>query len=556
MKINNRIALALSTVVLSSASVAATPFTEASSAQSSQDWSNQEFVAQDNNSGVSRDRIEDEVNRILFRSAVSLNAVLVAFIGLFIALAGVTLWFQLAKLRQQTERHKQELESFQADTLSHIKEAIAEAEGVLSAIDERVVYSEEVILQARTDALTELRAIAEDTHTARDQIYKKLAEFLPRLVQYANTQPATNGQATQQNGNGSATPQPAPTRPQTFTLTAADYLKQGDVLFLETRYQDAVNFYDKAIQTQENFPEAWNNRGGALTKLQKYEDAIASYDRAIALKPDFPQAWNNRGGTLVKLQRADEAIESYLKAVEFKADDPLIWLNLGNALLKRQRLEEAVAAYDRAIHYRTDDPLIWLNRGNALAKLKRYEAALNSYDQALQIKPQDSEVWYSRGYVFYEMQQYEDALTSYEESLKYHADRPDSWNNRGNVLERLQRYPEAIESYNRALQIQPNKYESWDNRGYSLVKLGRYPEALASFDRALKIKPDHANAYYNKAFCYAAQGDIKASLTHLHRAIKLNSLYRDVAKNDPDLESVRSHQVFQRLVNGQIPVAS
>uniref|UniRef100_A0ACD5GQB0 Tetratricopeptide repeat protein n=1 Tax=Desertifilum tharense IPPAS B-1220 TaxID=1781255 RepID=A0ACD5GQB0_9CYAN len=280
MKISNRVALVLSTLLVSGTSVTALPLVSASSPpESLENWIAQAPILAENElSEPLANQIEDRVNRILLRHALSLNALLVAFIGLFLAVAGTSLWFQFYKLRQQTDRHQQELESFQADAIAHIQEAIAQAEGVLSTIDERVVYSEQVIQQARMDSLIEMKQVADQTQAARDQIYQKLAEFLPRLTQFANTQAAAPQSAP-------ATPEPAPaqtTSHQAFTLTAIDYLKQGDVLFLETRYPEAVNFYDKAIQTQPNFPEAWNNRGGALTKLQKYGEAIASYDRAYS----------------------------------------------------------------------------------------------------------------------------------------------------------------------------------------------------------------------------------------------------------------------------------
>ena len=41
------------------------------------------------------------------------------------------------------------------------------------------------------------------------------------------------------------------------------------------------------------------NRGVALGELTRFEEALQSYDRAIQLEPDFAEAYSNRGIALV-----------------------------------------------------------------------------------------------------------------------------------------------------------------------------------------------------------------------------------------------------------------
>ncbi|MEG4884616.1 tetratricopeptide repeat protein [Microcoleus sp. K1-B6] len=59
-------------------------------------------------------------------------------------------------------------------------------------------------------------------------------------------------------------------------------------------YEQAVISYNQALQIKNDYTDAWNNRGVALSKLQKYEAAIASYDNAAKIRPDFYRIWYNK----------------------------------------------------------------------------------------------------------------------------------------------------------------------------------------------------------------------------------------------------------------------
>jgi tetratricopeptide (TPR) repeat protein len=75
---------------------------------------------------------------------------------------------------------------------------------------------------------------------------------------------------------------------------------------------------------------------------------------------------------------------------------------------------------------------------------------------------------------------------------------------------------------------------------------------IASYDAALQISPDyHADAFYTKACCYALQSKTEDAIESLSCAIKLNpDLYRHMAKNDSDFDSIRENERFQALVLG------
>lgn len=355
-----------------------------------------------------RDRVEEEVDLAFRRSTTFLN-VFIILLTLFPTTAAIGVWIFLGKLARQTVISQQEIDSIRYDTISQLKRIIGESQMILEALRE-----ESKIAEQQTQLLH-----SEIEHSPPHN---------PGTNDFQNS--STDGSTLNQKA-----------------IIAADYSKEGDNLFFEGRYEEAINAYNESIRLEPNGADVWNNRGVVLTRLQRYDPAIASYDRALQILPNYGDAWNNRGVTLLELQR--------------------------------------------------------------------YEDAIDSYDHAIQVKP----------------------------------DYADAWNNRGVAFARLQNFEEAILSYNEALRIKNDYLDAWNNRGHALAKLQKLDAAIDCYNQAVKIRPDFHRAWYNKARCYALQGKIEFAIESLEHAINLNATQCvELAKNDPDFDRLRQHDVFKQLI--------
>ena len=64
------------------------------------------------------------------------------------------------------------------------------------------------------------------------------------------------------------------------------------------RYDEAIQYYDKALQIDPNDTVALNNKGVALSDLDRYDEAIQNYDKALQIDPNYTDALNNKGNAL------------------------------------------------------------------------------------------------------------------------------------------------------------------------------------------------------------------------------------------------------------------
>jgi len=77
----------------------------------------------------------------------------------------------------------------------------------------------------------------------------------------------------------------------------------------------------------------------------------------------------------------------------------------------------------------------------------------------------------------------------------------------------------------------------------------RDKEAIDIFTRLIDVKGDWADPYYNLACLYSRQGDVPRSLWYLKVALWMNKGLREWARNDADLEPLRSKPEYQKIVN-------
>jgi tetratricopeptide (TPR) repeat protein len=81
-----------------------------------------------------------------------------------------------------------------------------------------------------------------------------------------------------------------------------------------------------------------------------------------------------------------------------------------------------------------------------------------------------------------------------------------------------------------------------------LYEAGNYAEVVERGREAIDANPNHPLLFYNVACCESLTGQTTEALEHLGKAIELSEQFRDYAKNDSDLDSIRGEPAFQELV--------
>ena len=356
------------------------------------------------NSPEVQDRIEFEVDRAFERTTTLLNVLLTILTALPI-LAALGIWLlrrsvigelvaevrsQLetevfAQLKQQKLSTLEDIERMRADSLGQVEKMVEEAQAVLDELKAQIAIANQDIDQLKSEATSQLETMVIDAQQVKDQTIQELTGLLPGSTQDtlpADVQPRVGTLTTLLESLKAAIPQ--------ITFSASDYLKQGNALFFESRYDDAIAAYDRAIALNPELYEAWFTKASTLMIVQRYEEASRAYQFATQLKPESYDAWVGQGNALRKSQQSEAAIAAFAEAIALKPEDPLAVFNRGTAKADCTDLPGAISDYDQALALKPDFAKAALRRGQLLQQMGDHREAIAAFDQVIELNGADT----------------------------------------------------------------------------------------------------------------------------------------------------------------------
>jgi tetratricopeptide (TPR) repeat protein len=103
----------------------------------------------------------------------------------------------------------------------------------------------------------------------------------------------------------------------------------------------AVKLLSEAVEMAPQFSAAWNNLGTICYQTRRYEQAEEYFRKALEADEDAYEPLVNLGGVLVTTRKLDEAWQVNVRAVNRRDNDPLAHAQLGMTYLYLGKLELA-----------------------------------------------------------------------------------------------------------------------------------------------------------------------------------------------------------------------
>jgi len=271
-----------------------------------------------------------------------------------------------------------------------------------------------------------------------------------------------------------------------------------------SKYEEAFEYYAKVPATDTvYYRPALRNMGLAYESMNKPNDAIKMYEKAIEVDPNYADAYNDLGIIYNDIGKYDKAIDYYKKALEKNPEHKYATYNIGLAYEKKGDIQKALE-YLKSSDSKTDLARAYNSLGNIyLEKQKDYDKALEYYMQALAANPDDKFALRNAGLAYQAKGDITKALEFYEKSIQIDPGFTDAYNSIGNIYLDAKTDPDkAIEYYHKALSLDPNYKFAFYNIGLANERKGNFDKAIEYYNKTIAIDPGYINGYNGLGYVY------------------------------------------------------
>jgi Tfp pilus assembly protein PilF len=222
--------------------------------------------------------------------------------------------------------------------------------------------------------------------------------------------------------------------------------------------EKALPYFEKAVEADNTYAEAWAQTGFCNEKLGKHAEALEASKKAVSLRPSA-ESYFNIGLANFYLKQYREAADAYRAAIKL---DPYnsadAYYALGLVYRDWGKADEEIQAYKQAIRLRPDYTVAYERLGSRYLKSKKFNEAIEVFRQLAALKPGD----------------------------------PYAPNSLGEAYLELNRLPEAQESFRQSIRLKPDYGKAYYNLGKCLLAMGNRDGALEQYTILTNIDPDWA----------------------------------------------------------------
>jgi tetratricopeptide (TPR) repeat protein len=360
-----------------------------------------------------------------------------------------------------------------------------------------------------------------------------------------------------------------------FLLQSPDYNDQGRKALEAQKYEEAAQFFAKAVDADPKDYSAHFHLALAQSLLNKDTEAITEYRKVLELKPDLYEANLNIGIVLLRQKRGPEAVPYLHQALEKKPKEFRPRFYLAESLLAAGEAAKAEEQYKLALEVDPKSAAAELGLARAQTRQSNLAEAANHFRKAAEIDPSfrdallelaaifektnqptraieiyrqfpDNPAAQERmGELLLESKNYAEAIPRLEEAFtkdptaanrlalaaayqfnkqpdkavplfaKALAEDAENYDVRmmyARALRDTKQYQPAAVQFHEALKRKPQSREAWADLAGMLYLLERYPQALAALDQARQLGDQSPANFYFHAIIYDKLHDLKPAL--------------------------------------------
>lgn len=233
----------------------------------------------------------------------------------------------------------------------------------------------------------------------------------------------------------------------------------------------------------------------------RYQVAATCFDKAIELNPNYIEAYIENGRVNKEMKRTDISKAHFIKAFELDKNNEAAIIELMEVYFNYRQFQEAVDIAKKCRSCGDKDRIIAMS----YYQMEDYGNAEKMLLGLVEKTPQDAEVTYTLARTYLEMGQEKKAIPYYSKAVSLN-EAKSSWSNElGLIYYNNSNYKEAVKAFNKAIANGINRTNDFnENLGFAYIYSGDYENGEKLIDAIIARKPgntelirDAAQAFYD-----------------------------------------------------------
>ena len=244
---------------------------------------------------------------------------------------------------------------------------------------------------------------------------------------------------------------------------AVQFFRDGLSFLSKDDCEKALPYFEKAVESDSNYAEAWAQSGFCNEKLGKHAEALEASKKAVSLRPSA-ESYFNIGLASFYLKQYKEAADAYRQSIKldpYNAADA--YYALGLVYRDGGKTDDEIQAYKSAIRLRPDYTVAYERLGSRYLRSKKYNEAIEIFRQLAALKPGDANAPNNMGEAYLELNRLNDAVESFRQSIRLKPDFGKAYYNLGRCLLAMGNRDGALEQYTILTNIDPDYAEKLNN---------------------------------------------------------------------------------------------
>jgi len=194
-------------------------------------------------------------------------------------------------------------------------------------------------------------------------------------------------------------------------MSAATWCCAGNCLDLQKDREQALKFFQRAIQVDPHFAYAYTLLGHQYLALEEAEKAMDCFKNAVRVDPIHYNGWYGMGMIYYKQERYSMAEFYFRKALDINKHSPVLKCHVAIVEHALQRTDKALHMLNSALALEGRNPLCKFHRASIYFACDRLDEALVELHQLKEIAPREALVYYLMGNVYKKRNETHLALT-------------------------------------------------------------------------------------------------------------------------------------------------